>query len=298
MDANPPCYIAISNTPVAANVANTGSFSWTIPANLSAGEYKLTIADTAGSTTGRSNPFSISAATDGTIAVTTPAGGENWAAASTQTIRWSAPSSVSAVNISLRNYFACQFASPPCMIAVPMFIIQIASNAANSGIYNWAIPAAQAAGQYQLTVSDAGSSGLSGTSQAFTVSSASSGSTTLADGTLVIFPGSPTVYLVINGTLYPFSSARIFLARGLRWSDIRSMDRSQIGSTPVSSLPVFAPDGSIIKGSSATVYLVSGGKKLGLPSLAVFNRLRLSWSNLIMISDSELAGYPDGGIQY
>jgi len=83
------------------------------------------------------------------ITVLSPNGGEQWAVGNTQTIRWSAPSSIAMVNIGLSNYLSCWSATPACL--APGVITTITSNIPNTGSYNWTIPA-NLAGQYKVTV--------------------------------------------------------------------------------------------------------------------------------------------------
>lgn len=117
-----------------------------------------------------------------------------------------------------------------------------------------------------------------------------------SNGSLVKTDSSDTVYMVVNGQLKPFTSAAVFFARGLKFSDVQTVSASQLASVGLDT-PVMAPDGSLIKGSNATVYIVVNGHKSGIPSLAVFQRLGLSFTNLVMLSDAEIASYPDAAIQ-
>jgi hypothetical protein len=117
-----------------------------------------------------------------------------------------------------------------------------------------------------------------------------------ANGSLVKLADSDTVYLVANGQLKPFTSAAIFFAKGLKFTDVQTVSNSQLASVSMDA-PVLYPDGSLIKGSDATVYIVTNGQKSGIPSLAVFQRLGLSFNNLALLNDMELASYPDGVMQ-
>ncbi|MEJ0021265.1 MAG: ice-binding family protein [Candidatus Doudnabacteria bacterium] len=117
-----------------------------------------------------------------------------------------------------------------------------------------------------------------------------------ANGSVVKVAGSGTVYLVVNGMLRPFSTATIFTARGLKFSDVQTISSDQFAAVSVGRIMGY-PDGTLIKGSAATVYLVAGDAKMGIPSMAVFNRLGLSLGKIVKLSDSELGSYDDGGIQ-
>jgi hypothetical protein len=108
--------------------------------------------------------------------------------------------------------------------------------------------------------------------------------------------GSHTVYLVINGGLRPFSSAAIFLARGLRFADIQIISDDQLATGTVGRIMGY-PDGTLIRGSASTVYVVSGDSKLGIPTAEILKRLNPSNKKIIRLSDTDLANYDDGGIQ-
>ncbi|MEJ0021248.1 MAG: fibronectin type III domain-containing protein [Candidatus Doudnabacteria bacterium] len=56
-------------------------------------------------------------------------------------------------------------------------------------------------------------------------------------------------------------------------------------------------DGTVICGSGPTLYMVSnhGHDKLSIPSMAVFNRLKLSLKNVVRVDDRDLSDYHDGG---
>lgn len=135
-------------------------------------------------------------------------------------------------------------------------------------------------------------------SVAFTPSANSSFSTNSPwpNGSLVKTGSSATVYLVANGLLKPFTSAAIFHARGLKFSDVQTVSASLVANSVMDTAVIY-PDGSLIKGSSATVYLIVNGQKSGITSLDSFKRLGLSFSNVVKLSDSEIASYLDAGVQ-
>ena len=56
------------------------------------------------------------------------------------------------------------------------------------------------------------------------------------------------------------------------------------------------PDGSAIKGSGLTVYVIFGGRKYGIPTLDRFYSLGLTLQDIIIVKDSDIATYPDGGV--
>jgi hypothetical protein len=121
------------------------------------------------------------------------------------------------------------------------------------------------------------------------------GAITFAQGTLVKTTDSATVYMVVDGKLRPFNAEAIFKARGLKFSNIQIIGSDLVTADNLGRV-VGYPDGTLIKGSSKTVYKVFGDTKLGITSMAEFNRIKLSLKNIVKVSDADLANYDDGGI--
>ncbi len=121
---------------ISATVANTGSYSWTIPGTQVAGtDYRVRISSVATSTVASQSAgnFAITAtAPVASIAVTSPNGGEKWVQGSAQNITWTSNSITGNVKIDL--YKAGTISS------------NITASVANSGTYNWTVPATQTAG--------------------------------------------------------------------------------------------------------------------------------------------------------
>jgi hypothetical protein len=151
----------IVNT-IASNVPNTGSYIWNITQALAVGQYNIFIADAGNSGLSASSaaPFNITAALVQNIGIISPGGGEQWTIGSSQSVRWTAPSSIANVNITLNVFCATNLA---CIQS----IIPIASSIPNNGSYSWTIASNIAAGQYIIKIADAGGSTLSATSNAF-----------------------------------------------------------------------------------------------------------------------------------
>lgn len=116
------------------------------------------------------------------LTVISPSGGEQWAIGSTQTVKWSAPASVSLVYLTLSPYVACLYQNPRCMIA-EINPYPIAASVPNTGNFNWVISAMASdgrsisPGQYLLNVS-ASDGSLSGRSAApFTITNPATANT-------------------------------------------------------------------------------------------------------------------------
>ncbi len=125
--------------------------------------------------------------------------------------------------------------------------------------------------------------------------SAPAGTSSYKNGSLVQVAGNSTVYLVINGTLRPFNTPAIFKARGLKFSNVKTISASQLSAQPVGKVAGY-PNNTLLKGSGSTYYVVSGDSKKGIPSMAVLKKLKLSIAKAVKVSDTDLANYDDGGI--
>jgi len=156
----------ISNVVISSSTSigtgGSGSLTWTVPANQAPGsDYQIKI-------TSKSNP-ALSAISAGNftidaspaVTVTTPAGGENWAAGSTQTINWTYsgdPGSTVRIDLLLGGVLQ----STPAA-AVPV-------GNGGKGSFSWPIATNQQPGSnYQIKITSL-ADGQSSTSNLFTVS--------------------------------------------------------------------------------------------------------------------------------
>jgi len=116
----------------------------------------------------------------------------------------------------------------------------------------------------------------------------------LPEGSVVKLPGSPTVYMVVNGQLQPFTSGVVFSLRGKKFGDVKTISAEQFSSLSVGS-PVTLPDGSLVRGSNQTIFVIEGGKKKGIISMDVFNKHGWSLKNVVKVSDDEIGTLEHGG---
>ena len=116
----------------------------------------------------------------------------------------------------------------------------------------------------------------------------------LPDGSIVKLPGNPTVYMVSGGVLQPFTSLIIFRARHKNFKDVVTISASQFASLTVGP-PVNFPDGTLVKGSDNTVFVVQGGQLLGIPSLESLRHHGWSLSNVLKVNNGDLNGLGHGG---
>lgn len=144
----------------------------------------------------------------------------------------------------------------------------------------------------------------------------------LSNGMLVQVQGSPTIYLVVNCTLRPFTSEIIFHKRGKRFMDVRGFGRNffrffkvgkDVGDSddddiptpspmptpapaptpaPTSTPPVISglPDGSVVKlPGDPTIYLVSGGQLKPFTSAMVLFANHKKFSDVVIISQAQFS---------
>ncbi len=114
------------------------------------------------------------------------------------------------------------------------------------------------------------------------------------DGSLVKADNDPRVYLIDNSSKRWVAGADIFLARGLKWSDIKILSASDLSVYPEGEI-VGWPDGTLVKSSaSPIVYVISLEKKRSISSAGIFVGLGYQWKNIKTISQSDLAQYELG----
>lgn len=112
--------------------------------------------------------------------------------------------------------------------------------------------------------------------------------TGLQNGRLYKVDGSDTVYLMADCRLKPFRGIAAFNSRGHKFSEITSLP-SFPGNSIISDDPAVPAEGTLVKGSDATVYFIGkNGKRKGFTSEQVFRGLGFSFEKVDQISDSDL----------
>jgi inhibitor of cysteine peptidase len=142
----------------------TGSYTWTVPTSLVIGsDYKVRVTSTTnGSVTAMSQgTFTIKGGIS--ITVTSPGGGETWAAGSTHNITWTYTGSPgSTVNIKLLNQGA----------VVSSIKTAASIGKGGSGSYAWTIPKLSSGSSYQVQVTSTANGFCTSISNDFTITSA------------------------------------------------------------------------------------------------------------------------------
>ena len=115
----------------------------------------------------------------------------------------------------------------------------------------------------------------------------------LPDGSVVKLPDSPTIYMVSGGALQPFTSAITFSLRGKKFSDVKTISQEQFSQMTVGS-PVSLPDGTVVKGSGKTVFIIQNGQAQAVTSPGALSKRGKSFKDVKKISDGDLGSLPRG----
>jgi len=159
---------------LAQSTANDGSFNWSIPANQTiASDYSIRIESTvyAEITDDSDDDFAIG----GSITVTSPSGGEEWAAGSSHYVNWTfTGEGLGNVKIELYN------GSSPTLV--------ITASAVNNGSYLWSIPDTLTVGSnYRIRITSLADSSAYDESDSFSIAEKQSEdrATTISDNMVI-----------------------------------------------------------------------------------------------------------------
>lgn len=114
------------------------------------------------------------------------------------------------------------------------------------------------------------------------------------NGTLITSPNTQSVYLLENGKKRPIANVQIFEARGYHWNQIITIQDSELNLYSTGNPINTAPDGSVFKGSTGNIYVISDGAKRYVTGPDIFTGLGYVWSQIVSVSDSHLTLYADG----
>jgi len=113
------------------------------------------------------------------------------------------------------------------------------------------------------------------------------------NGVLLRAGSTPAVYSFESGVRRLVPNRSVFLERYGDWGKVASVSPYTVGTYPQDS-QIGYPDGTLLKGSARTVYVLERGKRRGFASRAIFEGLGYKWENIILLSDAELGKYPAG----
>ncbi len=112
------------------------------------------------------------------------------------------------------------------------------------------------------------------------------------NGTLIRALGQRTVYLVEDGKRRKISNPRIFETQ-FRWENILPTDEYTVSTYPLGAGVKYA-DGTLLKGSTSSIYVMSNEQKRKIGSPTIFGKLGYRKERILTVSDDLLAAYPNG----
>ena len=119
-----------------------------------------------------------------------------------------------------------------------------------------------------------------------------SADTTRPNGALLSYQG--RIYLLEEGKRRWVKSPTVFNSLGFRWDRVHTVSVTELAQY-ADGVDLWARPGTLIKGSGAQVYVTDliGGvyQKRWITSPVLFNHMGLHWSDIYVISDSELNTY-------
>ena len=107
-----------------------------------------------------------------------------------------------------------------------------------------------------------------------------------ADDELIKTSDNSAVYIIIAGMKRHIPSAEVFESYGFNWDDISIVSSDELVDYPEIDLIRAAGD--------VKVYLLAGGKKHWIPTIAVFNKHGYKWENVIIVNSTESNTIPEG----
>ncbi|MBX4191743.1 MAG: fibronectin type III domain-containing protein, partial [Candidatus Doudnabacteria bacterium] len=119
----------------------------------------------------------------------------------------------------------------------------------------------------------------------------------LRNATLIKASNNPTVYLIIDGEKFAFSSAQEFFNHNYNFSNVYSIDDiNLVNRIPMSTKSFIRPTGTLFKyaNSPAVYFLNTARLKRGYTTIEMFNIWNATLKDVITIPNSET--YPDGPI--
>ena len=113
------------------------------------------------------------------------------------------------------------------------------------------------------------------------------------NGTVIQLSGSPTLYVIDNGSKRPFSQF-VATQRGIKLDTVITVSQTEADSY-ITEKQMPPLDGTLIKGDvSGAVFLIQDTKKLPV-SYPVFTQRKLSFANVVALPQAEVDSYDQGG---
>ena len=113
------------------------------------------------------------------------------------------------------------------------------------------------------------------------------------NGVIIKAVNNPKVYYIENGKKRPIESPNMLTSQ-FRWQDMIIASPVEVDAIPTGAEMTYG-DGSLLSNRGA-VYVISDGKRRPIDSPSTFVQKGYKWSNVIAVSDAELAPHPQGDI--
>jgi hypothetical protein len=113
------------------------------------------------------------------------------------------------------------------------------------------------------------------------------------NGILLKATNNPKVYYIDNGTRRPIESPNMLRSQ-FRWEDLVVSTPVEVDALPMGAAMTYR-DGSLLS-NRGVVYVVSDGAKRPIESASTFLQKGYKWSNVIAVSDAELAPHTQGAM--
>ena len=122
---------------------------------------------------------------------------------------------------------------------------------------------------------------------------ATASSVSFPNGILLKATNNPKVYYIENGTKRPIESPNMLKSQ-FRWDDLVVTTPVEVAALPTGAEMTYR-DGSLLSNRGA-VYVISDGQRRPVESASTFLQKGYKWSNVIAVSDAELAPHPQGSM--
>jgi len=114
----------------------------------------------------------------------------------------------------------------------------------------------------------------------------------ILSGDLVKLVDEPGVYYIEYGQARLVPSADIFQERAFKFGNIRTISEEKFASLAPGADMTY-PDGTLVKGDSSAVYVISDGSRRPIVSGSDFEALLYSWDNVVYVPNTLLAAIPE-----
>ncbi|MBI2637189.1 MAG: hypothetical protein HYW81_03290, partial [Parcubacteria group bacterium] len=114
-------------------------------------------------------------------------------------------------------------------------------------------------------------------------------------GDLVKLAAKSAVYYLADNAARVIPSAAIFREHAFKFKNVRTVSQAQFDQFATGAALTY-PDGTLVKGDSSAVYVVSDGKKRPILAGADFEALLYQWANIVYVPESLLSALPEASM--